>query len=337
MSGSSQMSGTFGPDTGIAGTVNTEPLKVPPEFFKDFALTHDILPLEGGAGNTGMALHHISRDGQDILKIVEKRTRNRAEIDFYQNTYHILEASNVNVPRLYKIQKIHQGEYSVFTEAVHGVLKEPVLDNAAWKALGNYLSRLALLDLPGLQQNTTAQTIELDTLALLEPICEEDKHLKAINIVRLHLPAIKQRLSELPYVSSHLDLSWKNMAAADDQALGAPYIFDWGTVSLCFAGADLHFFADEILASKNREHKSAFFRSYAKALSLKDTSGAGVSADDLLLAALTFGLFKRLQWAGNIDPVARPSASRWIKRSLQRFLVFLARQSQKMVDQKILG
>lgn len=330
------MSGTFGPDTGITGTVKTEQPKVPAEFFKDFALTHDVSPLKGGAGNTGMAMHHISRDGQDILRIVEKRTRNKTEIDFYQNTYHILEASNVNVPRLYKIQKIRHDEYSVFTEAVHAVLKEPVLDDTTWKALGNYLSRLALLDLPGLQENTTAQTIERDALARLEPICEQDKHLKAINIVSLHLPAIQQRLSELPYVSSHLDLSWKNMAAADDQALGAPYIFDWGTVSLCFAGADLHFFADEILASKNREHKNAFFRSYAKALSLKDTSGAALSADDLLLAALTFGLFKRLQWAGNIDPVARPAASRWIKRSLQRFLVFLARQSQKMVDQKAL-
>ena len=105
---------------------------------------------------------------------MEKRTRNRAEIDFYQNTYHILEASNVNVPRLYKIQKIRHGEYSVFTEAVHTVLKEPVLDDATWKALGNYLSKLALLDLPGLQKNATAQTIESGTLALLEPICEED-------------------------------------------------------------------------------------------------------------------------------------------------------------------
>ena len=317
--------------------MKTEQPKVTPEFFKDFALTHDISPLKGGAGNTGMALHHISRDGQNILRIVEKRTRNKAEIDFYQNTYHILEASNLNVPHLYKIQKISHGEYSVFTEAVHTVLKAPVLDDATWKALGNYLSRLALLDLPGLKKNATAQIIEIDTLARLEPICEQDKHLEAINIVGLHLPAIKQRLSELPYVSSHLDLSWKNMAAADDQALGTPYIFDWGTVSLCFAGADLHFFADEILAGKNREHRNAFFRSYAKALSLKDTSGAALSADDLLLAALTFGLFKRLQWASNIDPVARPGASRWIKRSLQRLLVFLARQSQKMVDQKVLG
>jgi hypothetical protein len=317
--------------------VKTEQLKVTPEFVTDFAVTHEVSPLKGGASNAGMALHKFSRDGQDLFRIVEKRTKSRTERDFYKNIYHILEASDVNVPRLYKVLKREGREYSIFTEAVHAISGNPVLDEAGWAALGAYFSRLARLDLPGLRESTMLQKVERDTLSRLEAICVEDMHRDAFQTVHRHLPAMKTRLSELPHVSSHLDLSWKNMAAADGENIEAPYIFDWGTARRCFVGADLHFFAEQILSGKNPEYKEVFFQSYTNALCLKDMTGADLSADDILLAALVFGVFRRLQWVKSVDPVARPRASQWLEKSLPRMLVFLARQSKKMADQKGLG
>lgn len=264
---------------------------------QNFRLDYQVKPITTGATNNGMVVHSLSREGKRIVELVEKRSKVQREGLFYAKSYPILEASAINVPRLYRLEQDSSRGWTIFTEKVEGAMRIPSLDRDSATALGGYLAELALVQFSHLHKHHMARALDAGDIATAEQVCEGDEEKAQCRNILEFLPAIKARLAALPDVTSHNDLNWFNMAVPSDGFVTMPYIFDWDKVCLNCVGADLHFFAEQLLRKNNESLGRALFRGYAERLSRAGLLGASyLRENDLILSALVYGLAVRSLW-----------------------------------------
>lgn len=158
------------------------------------------------------------------------------------------------------------------------------------------------IEIPGLKVSPITRSLNVQDLQEAERLFQSEEEHACGRIVRNNLTMIEERLAALPNVTTHGDLKWGNMAVPQPDLAAAPYIFDWETVALNCIGECLHHFVEDYFWPERRDFRQRLFEGFCHGANRKLSLQGDLEKDDLVLAALSFAIKKRMIRVRRADP-----------------------------------